>query len=693
MRRCDDGSYETIDWDTAFSEIAKKMAAVRDTYGGERIFYYGGGGQGNHLGGAYAPSVRSALGMKYKGNGASQEKTGWSWVLGRTLGNMPNINVEEAQVAMFVGKNPFMTNGIDQARTFLRHIKKDSKRTLIVMDPRRTETTDYADIHLAVKPGRDVWCLAALIGCIVQNDLLPHDWLAAHTAGADKVVEYFKDIPIDEYAAFAGLEPELVRKTARIIAEAESFALEEDLGVQMSPHSTLASYLNVLFYILTGNYGKPGTVFPSKQLADILPLDKYPVDENGFESGRKRLPVTGARIVSGLYCGNYLAEEILNDDDRRARALIVEGSNPVHSLAGAEKLREAFRSLECSVAIDIAMTETARECDYVLPAPTTYEKWEATFFPNNFPENIFHLRRPLMEAAPGTISEPEIHSRLVGALEVFEDGELDVLHEAASKGFATYRGEFFRQVKINRKIGKMIPYVLYRTLGPTLPEGQQATAAIWGLCQVFAMKNPKEVVNAGCTGSDPGTELYQKIIDSPSGTVISVSSPEDAFAEIPFPDNKIQLVIGELLEELGELKKLQPLVDTSEEFPFSLVAGSRRAYTGNCLIRDPRWVKGKNGQALTMHPDDGEKQNLPEGAWVVLESATGRAKAQLAYDERNRPGTVTIPNGQGMLFHDENGERLETGVYANELTTETHRDKFIGTPFHKFVPVKVSLAE
>ena len=53
MRRCSDGSYGAIDWDTAISEIAAKLAAVRDTHGGDKIFYYGGGGQGNHLPGAY----------------------------------------------------------------------------------------------------------------------------------------------------------------------------------------------------------------------------------------------------------------------------------------------------------------------------------------------------------------------------------------------------------------------------------------------------------------------------------------------------------------------------------------------------------------------------------------------------------------------------------------------------------------
>ena len=54
MRRLPDGSFEAISWDTAIEELAAKLSAIRDAHGGEKIFYYGGGGQGNHLGGAYS---------------------------------------------------------------------------------------------------------------------------------------------------------------------------------------------------------------------------------------------------------------------------------------------------------------------------------------------------------------------------------------------------------------------------------------------------------------------------------------------------------------------------------------------------------------------------------------------------------------------------------------------------------------
>ena len=86
LRRRADGTFEEIDWDTAIAEIAERFATIRDTHGGESILYYGGGGQGNHLGGAYSGSTRRALGSVYSSNALAQEKTGEFWVDGHLFG-------------------------------------------------------------------------------------------------------------------------------------------------------------------------------------------------------------------------------------------------------------------------------------------------------------------------------------------------------------------------------------------------------------------------------------------------------------------------------------------------------------------------------------------------------------------------------------------------------------------------------
>ncbi len=112
MRRCADGTYEAVDWDTAIAGVADGLARVRDAYGGDKIFYYGGGGQGNHLGGRYGAAIHGHLGGRYRSNALAQEKTGEAWVNGKMLGAMVRGDVEHAEVTIWVGKNPYQSHSI-----------------------------------------------------------------------------------------------------------------------------------------------------------------------------------------------------------------------------------------------------------------------------------------------------------------------------------------------------------------------------------------------------------------------------------------------------------------------------------------------------------------------------------------------------------------------------------------------------
>jgi anaerobic selenocysteine-containing dehydrogenase len=68
LRRRNDGSFEEIDCDTAITEVAARFSAVCKEYGGDKIFYYGGGGQGNHFPAIYGNSTRAALGSIHRSN-------------------------------------------------------------------------------------------------------------------------------------------------------------------------------------------------------------------------------------------------------------------------------------------------------------------------------------------------------------------------------------------------------------------------------------------------------------------------------------------------------------------------------------------------------------------------------------------------------------------------------------------------
>ncbi|WP_029109472.1 molybdopterin-dependent oxidoreductase [Mycobacterium sp. URHD0025] len=674
LRRTPDGGYEEIDWDTAISEIAAGFLAIRDNHGGDKIFYYGGGGQGNHLGGAYSGAFLKAIGSRYRSNALAQEKTGEAWVDAYLYGGHTRGEFEHAEVSVFVGKNPWMSQSFPRARVVLNEIAKDPDRAMIVIDPVITDTAKLADFHLRVRPGTDAWCLAAMAAVLVQENLCDEAFLAAHVNGVDAVRDVLAQVPIADYAQRCGVDESLIRQAVRRIASAGSVAVFEDLGIQQAPNSTLCSYLNKMLWILTGNFAKRGAQHLHSSFAPLF-----------GSAGVGRSPVTGAPVIAGLVPSNVVPQEIVTDHPDRFRAMIVESSNPAHSVADSAAVRTALQSLELLVVIDVAMTETARLAHYVLPAANQFEKAEATFFNLEFPHNTFQLRHPLFDPLPGTLPEPEIWARLVRAIGAVDDAELQPLRRAAREGLDAYAAAFLGAVGANPALGRVLPYVLYETLGPVLPDGLAGAAALWGLAQKTAMTYPDAVRRAGHAD---GNALFEAILAGRSGLTFTEHEYRDDFALIGHPDHKIALDMPEMLDAVRALPTT-PAALTTAEFPMVLSAGERRAYTANDIFRDPGWRKRDTEGALRISVEDAERMGLLSGDRARITTAGGSAEATVEISEAMLPGHISLPNGFGTDYTDRDGQAVAPGVAPNELTSSQWRDEYAGTPWHKHVPARV----
>jgi len=684
LRRTPGGGFEPVDWDTAIREVAAGFARVRDTFGGESILYYGGGGQGNHLPGAYARATRAALGSIYASNALAQEKTGEFWVDGQLFGSPAchtTPDFEHAEVAMFIGKNPWQSHGFPRARAVLREIAKDPARTLIVIDPRRTETAELADFFLQVRPGADAFCLAALLAALVEAGGVDRAFLAEHANGAEVVLGAIAVVPIADYCARAGVRETDVRAVAERIARAASVSILEDLGVQQAPHSTLNSYLEKLLYLLSGNFAKRGGMNLHTAIGALI----------GRSKSDRRTPIGGHRIIGGMIPCNAIPEMILTDHPKRFRALLVESANPAHSLADSQRMRQSLEALDFVVAIDVALTETARLADYVLPAASQFEKWEATFFTVHFPENVFHLRAPLFEPLGDTLPEPEIHRRLAFALGALDEAELAPLRAAAAQGRGAYAAAFFAAAAKNPKLAALAPVVLYDTLGPTLPDGAAAAAPLLGLAIQCAQAYPESLRRAGYDGANPleqGGALFDAILHERSGVVFSLDAPEVTWERLETEDRVIRLAVPELLDELAGLAR-EAAEPRDPAFPFVLAAGERRTSTANTIFRNPAWRKKDAEGALRMNPADAARLGLADGGRARVTTKRASAITVVELTDTLQPGHVTLPNGLGVDYPDESGRPALHGVAPNELTASEDRDWVAGTPWHKHVHARV----
>src|SRR5262249_46671 len=222
------------------------------------------------------------------------------------------------EVAGCVGKDAWQSHGFQRARPILREMAVDPQRALVVIDPRRTETAEMADYHLRVRPGTDAFCLAAILGVLVQEDLVNHDFIHERTQNRADLFAALMEIPVAEYCTRAGLSEELVREVARRIAHASSVSMYEDLGIEQAPHSTLNSYLEKLSFAVTGNLGKAGAMNAGTPLTGLF---------SGSLSSATS-PVGGHRIIGGMIPANVIPDEILTDHPKRFRAMLVEAENP-----------------------------------------------------------------------------------------------------------------------------------------------------------------------------------------------------------------------------------------------------------------------------------------------------------------------------------------------------------------------------
>ena len=380
-----------------------------------------------------------------------------------------------------------------------------------------------------MRPGTDAWCLAAIGAVIVQEGLTERraGWPSTRP-GVDEVRAHLGAVDVARYCEIAGVAEDDVRAVARRIAGASSVAVFEDLGVQMSLHSTLSSYLEKLVWLLTGSFGIPGGQYVPTSIVNLAGAG-----QRGRGSSRVS-PVAGARIISGLVPCNVIAEEILTDHPDRYRAMLVESGNPAHSLADSQRMREALGSLDLLVVIDVAMTETARLADYVLPASSQYEKWEATFFNFEFPDNVFHLRRPLLDPLPGTLAEPEIHARLCEALGVLTDDDYAPLRAAAEQGRAAFADAFFAAAAERPSSAGSRRSCSTAPSARPCPTARRAAAVLWGACHRCAQTYPESVRRAGFDGEglEAGEQLFDAVLSSPSGLVFTVDEPEVSWSRL-----------------------------------------------------------------------------------------------------------------------------------------------------------------
>ncbi len=671
--------FERISWEQAIDEIAAKLKEIVGQYGPKSFAYMGGGGQGCHFEAAFGVRLLRGLGSRYHYSALTQEFSGLFWVNGRMYGRQNihiEIDAEETDYLLVFGWNGMQSHQIPQAPRHLLRIAKDPDKTLVVVDPRLSETAKVANLHLPVRPGTDALLMRAMIAVILQEGWENREFIEKHTTGFDDIKSLFMNFDARQAVKTCHLDFDQVREVCRQFATRRS-SLRYDLGIMMNRHSAVSSCLAATLLAICGRIGvRGGNLFHGL----IMPMGLHS-DERDPKTWRT--VTTNFPAVVGCFPPNAMPEEILSDHPERLRAVIVSGANPLRSYADTTAYEETFKRLDLLVTAELAMTETAVLSHYVLPSRSAYESWDGTFFPLSFPGIFFQMRRPIIEPEGEPLELGEIHLRLADRLGLIPPIP-DSLYKAAEEGHAAFGLALMDYATKEPAAMGSMPFILGKTLGKA--KGSVHLAALWGMMQTVPKVFRKNAARAGFTpGMLMGEELFQKIMDHPEGLWVGKVDPEENLANIGTDDGKINLVIPELRAELESLdyEHEEAALKPDPEFPLILMAGRHFNMNANTLMRNPAWNGGKRDCTLMMHADDAGALKVKDGQMARVTTEAGAVEIEVEVTEMAHRGHVVIPHGFGMIY-----DGKVHGVNVNRLTKNTNRD-WLGTPMHRYVRCRV----
>lgn len=299
---------------------------------------------------------------------------------------------------MFViGSNPTEAHPVF-GTVFKRARKKGAK--LIVVDPRRIELAEMADIHLQLKPGTNIALINAICNVIYQEGLYDKEYIEERTENFEELVETIKDYTPELAAEICGVDADDIREAARIYASADKAGIYYCLGIteHITGTRNVMSLSNMA--MMTGNIGiESAGVNPIRGQNNVqgaCDMGALPSDLPGYQKVIKPEVIEkfeeawGTELSSEV--GLTTTEMLPGAIDGDVKALYIFGEDIALSDPDLQHVRDALSSLDFLVVQELFMTPTAEFADVVLPGVSYAEK-DGTF--TNTERRVNRVRRAI----------------------------------------------------------------------------------------------------------------------------------------------------------------------------------------------------------------------------------------------------------------------------------------------------------
>ena len=602
-----EGAWARISWEEALTEMAEQLATVRKKYGAEAIV-------GATSGAYFSRSLILALTLRSIGSPnwmINQDLCGGCRAVSARVTGL-NItrgeDIDNTRCALIVGRNPSIADPVEWAA--LKAAKKRGAR-IIVIDPKRTQAAQLADLWLQPQVGTDAALALAMTHVLISEKLYDHDFVTRWCHGFDALAARAAQFAPTVAEAMTGVAADQIIAAARIYADGPStFVSGHGIDAFSAGVQTFRAYHCLV--AISGNVDRPGgnlrvrTPKGFRSYGDLLHMPQFRLDEATEKRtiGSDKFPLWAGPRGWQTACHNpSVIEAMLTGKPYPVRALYASGVNILVTYPNTRRSIEALRSLDFVAVAGHTMTPTAEHADIVLPKTTTLEEEDVSFMPSG-PTVLF--TRALAPPQGEARCEIDIALPLLQKLAERQAIARHLLPWGSQREFNSYLlGESGIGIEELERTG-------YKQVDadPVTPEARP-----------FASRTGK-------------IELYSPVL------------AELGLDPLPAYTAPNRTRLPERI---------------AQAYPLVLVTGDREKSYHHSRFRDQAWAqKVSPDPRLTMHPETARALGLDDGAWVHLEVARGSGACRL----RIKLSDATPPNvvNTGMGWWAPSGPAPERGA-------------------------------
>ena len=375
------GSLEPATWDQALDHVARRIRAIQSQHGADSIGVFGSGALTNEKAYLLGKFARVALGTRhidYNGRfcmSSAAAAANKAFGVDRGL-PFPLEDIAHTDALLLAGSNVAET--MPPLMQYLAALAARGGR-LIVVDPRRSQTAQWAAVHLRPRPGSDAALANGILHVLVRDGLVDESYIAERTEGFEDVRQLAALYWPERVERITGVPEGSLVEAARLLGTAARAMVLTGRGPEQQSHGVANALAYIDIALALGQVGKRHGGYGA--------ITGQGNGQGGREHGQKADQLPGYRRIDDAAARDYVARvwnvaeeqipgpglpafELLDSAGRPGgiRGLIVVGSNVAVSSPDASRIVERLASLDLLVVSDFFLSETAALAHVVLPS-------------------------------------------------------------------------------------------------------------------------------------------------------------------------------------------------------------------------------------------------------------------------------------------------------------------------------------